>query len=149
MSIYECSLTDDFRCKPLFTVVDSAKSLHASGLFHADFRNLKIQSFFRKLDFFLFSSQFMHFFQLLKYSPNCRPITFSQEFWFESYLYAFLAYHLCSSSVQVRLKCSSCSELLRAEGKRTAVMASHGGCSLCLGIYWSAKQSGGLKGTEI
>ena len=57
-------------------------------------------------------------------------------------------YRQCSCSVPPPLQCSSCSQLLRAGGERTMALAGCSGCIWGLGIYQSAEQTGGVKGTE-
>lgn len=60
MTVYKYRLTDILHCKPLFTVVDSTKSLHASGLFHTEFLiGMKNEVISQECG--LSSPQFMHF----------------------------------------------------------------------------------------
>lgn len=70
-------LNDIFRCVTFFIVVNSPRSLCASGLlkFILNFNgNFKIMSFFKNVYFSLPNSCI---FMLLKYSPSCRLTTFS------------------------------------------------------------------------
>lgn len=69
--------TDIFHCVTSFIVVNSPRSLCASGLlkFILNFNgNFKIKSFLKNVCFSLPNSCI---FGLLKYSPNCRLTTFS------------------------------------------------------------------------